>query len=386
MESSDKKQSVKFCVECGAENRKETKYCKQCGYEFDENLYMKQMEMQKKEVPHSEKCRIRNIVFLSICICIILVAYVLNGNQDIIIDFSEMKNVVSGLLGVQESEYSIPASNNANGNNDEMHVPDVVDNIIESEEDDFTSVEEDYYEDNSDNSVESVSAEQVDTAKEKLLESITESNVYMRNPLAYCSIDLDEDCVAEIIVRNYTTQVLSKTGRGLYAYTIYQYDGEHNKYRKAYDNILYSLSSENCVFYETEEAMLLFRTNLDAMDIYTAYSLIEGHEDNAYQNKSSLIELEFEMLPVFDSEKVKLWRKFLESKEYLPKLGDANKIFYSICDIDGDDIQELLLKGINEETGSSWCYLYICADESVEFEEEVNIDLIGGIDFFLSPW
>lgn len=216
----------------------------------------------------------------------------------------------------------------------------------------------------SDGSEETAAESNLEGAVTDLLQNLQNANLNEERPLAYCSVDLNNDGDAEIIVRSFKADA---TEGGAYIYSIFQYDHETGKYKHlkyadfsswAFDGAVHFWEDKGYLVIDCSTGEYYFEIiSLDGASLKTEY---DTSSDMSYLPK-----LEFESLDLAAREEMELYKTFLSGGEYLEDMQELENVTYGIYDLDHDGVFELILKGLIGD-GKYQYWFYTCVDGELE--------------------
>lgn len=108
---------------------------------------------------------------------------------------------------------------------------------------------------------------------------------------------------------------------------------------------------------------------------YELYTLNDGRlnlDHTASNDMAHLPALEFTPLDLSSGEELNAYRDFLSNGQHLMDVRHLNDLSYSICDLDGDGICELVIKGVQEN--DSWPEYWFYSREQGEVVQQGYFD------------
>lgn len=209
-----------------------------------------------------------------------------------------------------------------------------------------------------------IDEKQIETAEKELLDQVKNTNFNEKYPLAYCEIDLDSDGVKEIIVRSYET---NGAEGGIYYYDVYQYDEQKKTYVHLPDSIFTSFALDDAVRFWKEKGYILTDHSMGAADFYVL-SFQEGEIGEEYDTScdlSSFPDIKFKELSFSKIKEYEIYKQYLKSEQYLTDIKGQINIKGKVYDLDGDGINELILKGVDSENKYHYT-IYTCKADQLQ--------------------
>lgn len=204
----------------------------------------------------------------------------------------------------------------------------------------------------------------LEQATDDLLQLLQGANLDENHPLAYCNVDLDRDGTAEIISRSFVADGLEG---GAYSYSIFRYD-ESGKYKHLTNADFSSMMLDQAIYFWEDTGYLIIDGSTGSYD-FSVQSLNNGTLETLYTTSvdmSYLPALEFQNLDLTMQEEKEVYKNFLSSGEYLEDVQELKEVTYSIYDLNGDGLYELILKGPINDIGKYQYWFYTYRDGEVE--------------------
>lgn len=203
-------------------------------------------------------------------------------------------------------------------------------------------------------------------ARKELLKLLRSQNFNKTYPLAYAAVDLDQDGVKEIMTRSYREEGMEQIG--MYTYDVYQYDSKCAKYKHLPYATFENYAGYNIYFWEDMGYLVV--DSGGGLVNYTLYTLEDkqlNKENDTTSDMSYLPQIEFKELKLSADKEVKAYKNFLQCGKFQNDTAQIKDVSFSIYDIDGDGVKELLFKGVNDD--NQYRYLiYSYKDKKVYFE------------------
>nr|WP_294677234.1 BspA family leucine-rich repeat surface protein [uncultured Blautia sp.] len=202
------------------------------------------------------------------------------------------------------------------------------------------------------------------TPGKKLLEQVKKSNLNEEHPLAYCIVDLESDGVNEIIIRSYVSE---GSEGGSYRYDIYQYSREKKKFLHLPYAPFFSFASDSAVYFWKEKGYIAIDCSMGELD-FQVVSLDGQYIKKEYETSSDLSSLpvmKFKNLSSPKGKECKAYKQYMQSQKYLTDIQNLTDVYYSVYDLDGDGVSELISKGLDEDNKYHY-NIYTCKNGQVQ--------------------
>ena len=204
-------------------------------------------------------------------------------------------------------------------------------------------------------------------ARKELMAFLRSQNLNKKNPLSYATVDLDQDGIKEIMTRSYSVDEMH--GVGVYTYDVYQYDEKCKQYKHLSYATFDNDAGYDLYFWE-DQGYLVVDSGMGLVN-YTLYTLEDGmlkKETDTSSDMSYLPQIEFKDIKQTADTEGKVYRKFLQCGNFQDNVSQLLNVSFSIYDVDGDGVKELIFKGWDNDNQRYQYLIYSCKDKEVQYE------------------
>lgn len=214
-------------------------------------------------------------------------------------------------------------------------------------------------------------------ARKELMAFLRSQNVDKKHPLAYATVDLDQDGIKEIMTRSYSVDETHDAGE--YTYDVYQYDSKCEQYKHLSYATFENAQGYDLYFWEDQE-YLVVDSGMGLVN-YTLYTLEDGmlkKETDTSSDMSYLPQIEFKDIKQTADTEGKVYRKYLQCGKFQDDVKWLQNVSFSIYDVNGDGVKELIFKGWDNDNQRYQYLIYSCKDKEVQYEDSFENWQNGG--------